>query len=74
MDAKNNTKTEQTEPNAVDLLTPYDVATCLKIGKSQAYKLVETGEIPSVRIGRLVRIRTADLHLFIEKNVRGSWR
>lgn len=70
MDAKNNTKSEQTDLNSVVLLTPYDVAARLKIGKSQAYKLVETGEIPAVRIGRLVRIRSADLHQFIEKNVR----
>lgn len=70
MDAKNLPETQHPELASVELLTPYDVAARLKIGKSQAYRLVETGEIPAVRIGRLVRIRTADLHLFIEKNVR----
>jgi len=43
------------------LLRPSDVAERLKISRSMGYKLVCTGEIPCVRIGRSVRIRTEDL-------------
>ena len=51
------------------LLRPSDVAERLKISRSMAYKLVCTGEIPCVRIGRSVRIRTEDLEKFILENI-----
>ena len=39
-----------------DLMTVKDVQTVLNIGRTTAYKLVESGELPTLRIGRIYRI------------------
>jgi excisionase family DNA binding protein len=49
------------------LLKPQDVAQRLKISRAMAYRLITLGELPSVRIGRIVRVREADLDEFIQK-------
>ena len=48
------------------LLSCTDIAKVLKISRSTAYLLVQTGEIPSVRIGSSVRVMPKDLREFIE--------
>lgn len=48
------------------LLTVPEVARRLRIGRTLAYRLVQTGEIPGVRVSRrVVRVRPRDLELFI---------
>lgn len=47
------------------LLKADDVAKYLKISKSGAYRLMQTGEIPVVKIGRVVRVREEDLENFV---------
>jgi excisionase family DNA binding protein len=49
------------------LLKPQDVAQRLKISRAMAYKLLTLGELPTVRIGRIVRVREADLEAYIQK-------
>ena len=39
-----------------DMLTVPEAAQMLRIGRNLAYELVARGDIPSVRIGRLIRI------------------
>lgn len=39
-----------------DVLTINDVMEILKIGRNSAYKLINSGEIKSLRIGRKIRI------------------
>jgi excisionase family DNA binding protein len=39
-----------------DWLTPKDLQHELQIGQKLAYKLLKSGEIPSVRVGGLIRI------------------
>jgi excisionase family DNA binding protein len=56
------------ESNAnVALLKPQDIAQRLKISRAMAYKLLTMGELPAVRIGRIVRVREADLEAYIQK-------
>ena len=50
------------------LLRAAEVSKVLDISKPEAYKLFRDGEIPTVRIGRLVRVKILDLENFIEKN------
>jgi len=50
------------------LLTGKDVAHLLKISSSQAYKIMRRGELPTVHIGRSIRVKLDDLNLFIAKN------
>jgi excisionase family DNA binding protein len=46
------------------LLRGEDVAEILSISKAFAYRLMAERRIPTVRIGRAVRVRPEDLELF----------
>ena len=65
---------EKTTSNDIDepsfgsrLLTAPDVARILNISKGAAYQLIQQGKIPSVRIGRSVRVKDEDLDNFLSK-------
>ncbi len=49
------------------LIKPMEAAKMLSIGKTTIYELLATGEIPSVRIGRSIRIPAKALEEWIEK-------
>jgi len=51
------------------LLKPEQVAIRLNIAKSYVYRLMQTGEIPVVRIGKACRVRPQDLEEYIERNL-----
>ena len=51
------------------LLRAGEVAEVLNISKSLAYKLIQGGVIPSLRIRHSVRVREEDLIRFIESNL-----
>ena len=58
------------------ILIASEVADILQISVSFAYQLLRSGEIPSVRLGRSVRVRTKDLDTFLESRVsvnRDHW-
>ncbi len=44
--------------DAPAVLTVEEAAQILRLGRSAAYEAVRRGEIPSIRVGRLVRIPT----------------
>jgi excisionase family DNA binding protein len=44
-------------PEVADWLTPKDLQHELRIGERLCYRLLRAGEIPSVRIGNLYRVR-----------------
>jgi excisionase family DNA binding protein len=44
-----------------------EVAKMLQIARSRAYELVGEGEIPSVRIGRSVRVNRRELEKWLEE-------
>lgn len=52
------------------LLRVDDIADRLAISRSMAWKLVASGEMRSVRIGRAVRIRPNDLESYITDPAR----
>lgn len=52
-------------PDPLDLLTPEQVADLLKIGREEVYRLTGAGVLPSVKIGRLRRVRRVDVESFI---------
>lgn len=55
------------------LLTPKEACTALGIGKSFLYQLLNSNTIPSIRLGRLVRIAVTDLQAFIDaKKLEGG--
>ena len=50
------------------LLKAADVARILNISKSLAYRLLQRGKIPSIRINQSVRVDPGDLQQFIARN------
>jgi excisionase family DNA binding protein len=40
----------------------------LGLGKTKTQEILQTGQIPSYRIGRVRRIRRADIEHFLEQN------
>jgi excisionase family DNA binding protein len=44
-----------------------EVAEFLQIGRTRAYELVSSGEIPYVRIGRSVRVSRRELERWLEE-------
>ena len=53
---------------SIRLLRPEEVRNILSISRSFVYKLLESGEIPVVRIGKTVRVRPQDLKAYIERS------
>jgi excisionase family DNA binding protein len=51
----------QLEPSVKPTLSVDEAAAVLGIGRASAYEGVRRGEIPSIRIGRLLRVPTAAL-------------
>lgn len=53
------------EPNAVPLLTIPEVASRLRISRNLAYELAARGELPHIRLGRVIRVPRAALEDWI---------
>lgn len=54
------------------LLRVSDVSRLLGIGRSTAYELIARGELPVIRIGRLVRVPRPALEKWIVSNTAGA--
>ena len=50
----------------LDLLSITDVCQELGMGKSWVYRRIQTGEIPSVKLGRNIKVRREDLEGYLE--------
>ena len=48
-------------------LTTEEVLSCLKVNPRTIYRLIRTGELPAVRIGRQWRFRRADLDMWLDR-------
>ncbi len=55
-------------PDAV--YTVKQVAKQLQLSKAQVYAMVTKGEIRHLKIGRIIRLRQADLNRWLEEQVR----
>jgi excisionase family DNA binding protein len=49
------------------LLKPLEAAKVLEIGRSLIYELIARREIPSVRLGRCLRVPTESLHKWLKE-------
>lgn len=49
-------------------LSVTDVAKHINISKMTIYRLIESGEIPALRVGRSVRILQTDLEEYVIRN------
>ena len=53
-------------------LTTEEVLGCLKVNPRTIYRLIKSGDLPAVRIGRRWRFRRADLDEWIERQRTAS--
>ena len=51
---------------SLDLLSITDVCHELGMGKSWVYRRIQSGEIPSVKLGRNIKVRREDLEGYLE--------
>ncbi len=50
----------------LELLTVPEVCQELGMGKSWVYRKLRSGEIPSVKLGRIIKVRRSDLQEYLE--------
>ena len=56
-------------PSNIKLLKAKEVADLLSVSRSFAYSLMKSGQLPTVQLGRSVRVRPEDLEEFIQLNL-----
>ena len=49
----------------VRLLTVNEVADLLRVSRMTVYRLIKTGEMPALRVGRSYRLREEDIHSYL---------
>jgi excisionase family DNA binding protein len=59
---------DQILPDSKWLLKAKEVADILQVSRSMAYRMMQRGEIPTIRVGNAVRVRGSDLEEFIKKS------
>jgi excisionase family DNA binding protein len=47
------------------LLTVNEVADLLRVSRMTVYRLIKTGELPALRVGRSYRLREEDVHTYL---------
>jgi excisionase family DNA binding protein len=47
------------------VLTVAEVAGALRVSSMTVYRLIKSGELPALRVGKNIRIRTSDLDAFL---------
>jgi len=54
------------------LLRPEEVASLLRIGRTTTFELLGSGDLPVLRIGRIVRVPKAELVRWIAERMDGT--
>jgi excisionase family DNA binding protein len=49
------------------LLTVAEVASAMRVSNMTVYRLIKSGELPAVRVGKNYRLRESDLERFLEE-------
>jgi excisionase family DNA binding protein len=52
------------------LLTPEEVGCVLHIGRSKVFDLIRSGELVSIKIGRLRRVPVEEIQDFTQRRIR----
>ena len=70
---ENNQQSNNVKINAEPLLTVADISFRLHLSRSCSYALMQSGAIPTVRIGKSSRVRSEDLEAFIKHNIYSTF-
>lgn len=54
------------QPMAANLLTVSEVAELCRVSDMTVYRLIRSGELPAVRVGRSYRVREADFNAYLD--------
>lgn len=54
----------------LDFLKTSDVAKILKVSKQTVWTLIQNGDIPAVKVGKLYRVERAELENYIKRGGR----
>jgi len=65
-------ESDATVVQTLRLLKPAEVAEVLRVSKSMVYRLIASGEIPSVIIGHSKRIDPNDLYKYVDGSRRNT--
>jgi excisionase family DNA binding protein len=49
-----------------DLLTPREVAEVMRVSTMTVYRLIKSGDLPAIRVGKHLRIRGNDVVKFLD--------
>jgi excisionase family DNA binding protein len=52
-----------------DLLTPREVAEVMRVSTMTVYRLIKSGELPAMRVGKHLRIRGHDVAEFLDARI-----
>ena len=66
--AANDTTKDDMHTGGEELLTIDQVQQHLKVGRTFAYSLVRSGQLPSYRVGRLLRVKRQDVDYWLDRN------
>ncbi|HEX5121419.1 MAG TPA: helix-turn-helix domain-containing protein [Pseudonocardiaceae bacterium] len=61
-----NKETEATNLGQVEFLTVAEVASMMRVSKMTVYRLVHSGELPAVRVGKSFRVPERAVHDYLE--------
>ncbi len=67
-DALRGDMPESQDGRSLELLSIAEVCKALGMGKSWTYRRIRSGEIPSVKLGRSIKIRRGDLEEYLERH------
>jgi excisionase family DNA binding protein len=62
------TRGSGTDISGVRFLTVAEVATVMRVSKMTVYRLVHSGELPAVRVGRSFRVPENDVHAYLQRS------
>jgi excisionase family DNA binding protein len=61
-----NKETEATNLGQVEFLTVAEVASMMRVSKMTVYRLVHSGDLPAVRVGKSFRVPERAVHDYLE--------
>ncbi|MCE7005578.1 helix-turn-helix domain-containing protein [Kibdelosporangium philippinense] len=61
-----NKRSEPTSITQVQFLTVAEVAKMMRVSKMTVYRLVHSGELPAVRVGKSFRVPEKEVHSYLE--------
>ena len=53
------------------LLKPVEAAAELQVSRAQTYRMIKSGEIPSIKVGAQLRVPSASLQAWVAKQTAG---